>query len=607
MRQTRHFLFFTFLICPALSAQTDSIALDQVDIADRQLRNFSNTQGKIHLNDSVISRNHSSLTSLLEQNSPITFRQNGYGMVSSASFRGTSAQQTAVIWNGINVNSQLNGQTDFNSISATDFNSVTVRAGGGSPIYGTSAIGGSIHLSNKIPFGRHFTNQLFTRYGSFNTSESFYRLDAANDRWSVASSVSYNASDNDYDFPVGGFNINGQYWNFGLNTSAGYKINERHDIRFFSRFFSGDKHFSLISPSETKTKYADVNSWNMLEWNSNLSKWQTKARIAFLDEKYKYFADIDSQDHDSGNASTTILKYDAQYQPADNFLINAIAEYSNVAGGGSDIESEERKNFAAALLIRHRIVEKLTYELGIRRDFPSDFDSPILLSGGLSYRMSDALKLRTNFSRNFRIPTFNDLYWSEVGDPDLKPETSLQGELGFDVNHKNFDFSVTGYIIDITDMIQWLPGTTSVWNPQNVRDVRTSGVEAFTSYKNSFGSHQIVYHATYAYTFSENNSTGKRLIYVPLHKITSGIAYTYSKISFIVQGLYNDEMFTRSDNNPRYNVDPFLVLNAYAEFAVSKSLKAGVQAGNLLNEQYETVSGRPMPGINYNLYLHLKL
>jgi outer membrane cobalamin receptor len=46
-------------------------------------------------------------------------------------------QQTAVIWNGININSQLLGQTDFNTITTQDFNSIVVRAGGGSAIYGT--------------------------------------------------------------------------------------------------------------------------------------------------------------------------------------------------------------------------------------------------------------------------------------------------------------------------------------------------------------------------------------------------------------------------------------------------------------------------------------
>ena len=63
-------------------------------------------------------------------------------MVSSASFRGTNAQQTAVVWNGININSQLTGQTDFNTLIPGNYGDVVVRSGGGSVQYGVAQLGG---------------------------------------------------------------------------------------------------------------------------------------------------------------------------------------------------------------------------------------------------------------------------------------------------------------------------------------------------------------------------------------------------------------------------------------------------------------------------------
>jgi iron complex outermembrane receptor protein len=74
-----------------------------------------------------MARSGASLTALLLANTAVYFKENGPGMVSSPSFRGTSAQQTAVIWNGLNINSQLNGQTDFSTVNARDFNQVSVR------------------------------------------------------------------------------------------------------------------------------------------------------------------------------------------------------------------------------------------------------------------------------------------------------------------------------------------------------------------------------------------------------------------------------------------------------------------------------------------------
>jgi len=143
-------LFFVLICCQyALAQDSIAIKLQEVSISDLQLKKHSESQSVLKLSDSIIKNNKPSLTSLLNYNSLIYFKENGLGMVSSASFRGTTAQQTAVIWNGININSQLNGQTDFNTISTRNFNSISVRSGGGSAIYGSSAIGGSIHLNKK--------------------------------------------------------------------------------------------------------------------------------------------------------------------------------------------------------------------------------------------------------------------------------------------------------------------------------------------------------------------------------------------------------------------------------------------------------------------------
>jgi iron complex outermembrane receptor protein len=159
---------WAFLLYSFAWGQNDSIIqLNEVIVSDLQLKNFSNAQTPFVLSDSILRKNQGSLTSLLVTNSTIYFKENGAGMVSSASFRGTTAQQTAVIWNGININSQLNGQTDFNTINPTDFTNISIRPGGGSVIYGSGAIGGSIHLNSELKFNTPTTHQLRLKYVSF--------------------------------------------------------------------------------------------------------------------------------------------------------------------------------------------------------------------------------------------------------------------------------------------------------------------------------------------------------------------------------------------------------------------------------------------------------
>ena len=122
-------LLFAFLFLgQSLFAQNDTIKLNEVVVSDVQLRDNTVSQTVLQLNDSIIHQNQPALTSLLNYNSVIYFKENGYGMVSSASFRGTTAQQTAVLWNGININSQLLGQTDFNTVTTRDFNAISVKS-----------------------------------------------------------------------------------------------------------------------------------------------------------------------------------------------------------------------------------------------------------------------------------------------------------------------------------------------------------------------------------------------------------------------------------------------------------------------------------------------
>ena len=195
--------FLSLLLGNIVQAQTltDSIQqLDEVVLSDVKLKRYANGYKLTILGDSILRKNSTSLTDVLRFNSNIYFKESGYGMVSSPSFRGTNASQTAVIWNGININSQLNGQTDFNTISTSGFSSVNIRSGGGSVQYGSGSIGGTIHLNNKLAFYKHFENAVKLSYGSFNTKSISYSNDFGNIKWSGNFDVSYNASENDYKF-----------------------------------------------------------------------------------------------------------------------------------------------------------------------------------------------------------------------------------------------------------------------------------------------------------------------------------------------------------------------------------------------------------------------
>jgi vitamin B12 transporter len=436
------------------------------------------------------------------------------------------------------------------------------------------------------------------QYGSFNTHNFSYDVGAGNESAAVRASLFNNASDNDYPWPGGGKNINGQFYNRGFDAAAGYRF-ERHSIRFYSRMFQAERHFSLIVPSETKTKIRNQNSSNLLEWKSDYSKFTTTAKVAFLNESYAFYERLDADKQD-GNAQTFLARYDVAWQILPKLTLHPVVEYSTVKGWGRNITEETRETASASVLSKYQANRNWVFEAGLRKEFVADYQSPMLFSGAAIYKVG-FYKISLSGSRNFRIPSFNDRYWFQGGNPNLNPETSWQAELGQSIEFENAGLSVAVYVIKIEDMIQWLPGTSSMWYPENVKEVQSQGIEASGYYRIEFGQHKINLNGIYTYTHSENRELGKQLIYVPFHRATLGFGYNFRRIEITGESLMTGEVFTRSDNNPRYNLDGFAVANFGIGWTFDQKSKSriGISIRNAFDERYETMPRRPYPGRHY--------
>ena len=89
---------------------------------------------------------HSSLAEYVKGVSSIFLRDNGNGMSSTISIRGTQASHTQVTWNGVSINSQTMGQVDFNLIPMFFIDDAEIHIGGNSALHGNGAIGGAIAI-----------------------------------------------------------------------------------------------------------------------------------------------------------------------------------------------------------------------------------------------------------------------------------------------------------------------------------------------------------------------------------------------------------------------------------------------------------------------------
>lgn len=609
------FAFFLLMLCQFISAQEDSIKLKEVLISDANLKKYSTSQSVLKLNDSVINKNEALLTDLLNFNSTIYFKEYGRGMLSTVSFRGTTSSQTAVIWNGININSQMNGSTDFNTISGSDYNSISVKAGGGSVIYGSGAIGGTVHLNNDLAFYNRFENNLKLDYGSFNTIGINYKTTISNKRWSTQIGFSKNSSTNDYKYlnrytwrGEQRWNQNGQYDIITMSANLGYKIDAKSTLKLYSQTSNTDRNTSLITETETKSKYVNGFNRNLLEYDGDFGKFKTNFKTAYVFENYQYYADNSRNEFTYGKTESLITKLDLGYTLFKSTQVNGILDYNKTKGFGSGFGNNTREIGSVGLLVKQDFSADWKNEFGVRKEFTDNYKSPVLFSLGSSYQFSKLYNLKLNVSRNFRIPTFNDLYWEEGGNPDLKPESSYQAEIGNVFTFKNISLTQTFYYIKIKDLLQWVPGKNGIWTPQNKDNVNSYGAETLLSWKKQYGKNSFGANATYAYTASKDVATKKQLFFVPYNKATASVSYSRNRISAYYQYLYNGFVYTRADNNPDEIVKDYMISNIGIDydFKFLDSFKLGFQVLNLLNEEYESLEDRPMPGRNFNMYLTLK-
>lgn len=598
-----------FLCTFSAYAQLDSIQqLPEVILSDGKLVHFSKGFKLEKLTDSVVERNAASLTETLRYNTSIYFKENGFGMVSSPSFRGTNAAQTAVIWNGININSVFTGQMDFNTISPLNYNEIDIRSGGGGVQYGSGAVGGSIHLNNTFSFKKNDITKVGIRYGSFSTLAGNASTTQIWGDHYLNVGVDFISSENDYEYV--GKNKTNDHGSF-LRFAA--KVNEARKLKngvatWNSEYIYNDRNFSGSLNTLGKDAYKDIATRNLWQLQKKIGVFNTKAGIAHLFEKYSYFPDSEKPFNNGGKANTFIGSLQTEVLLIKKLRINGKVEYTFIDAEGDNVGRNSRKTLAAVGLINHKISEKFNYGINLRKEFLNDFDNPFLFSADAKYKVSENYVLRLNGSRNYRIPTFNDLYWYAGGNLNIQPETSYQVELGQEFYYGNLKADVAAYYISSKDLIKWVPNSGGLWQPLNINKTKNYGIEINLDYSLKFSNRQTLdFYANYSYTKAEDLEKEKQLIYVPFHKAGGTLQYYFKQISFYAQGLFNGEAYTTTDNSEYVNA--YTIFNLGAEYRLSgnTNLSFGSRLNNVFNIYYENVAYRPMPSRNIEIFLKFNI
>lgn len=597
------FSVFIFFVCNLYSQKDTAVVnLNAFSLSISKVKDFSKGYSSILITDSLVVRNINSLTDVLRFNSFIYFKENGLGMVSSPSFRGTSSSHTAVIWNGINVNSQLNGQVDFNAISSNSYDNISVRSGGGSVLFGSGAIGGTIHLDNLISFSKNENHKVVANYGSFNTQHISYDFLNSTDKSYINIGVGTNSSDNDFKYVRSKlFNDNGSFSNYNVDLNFGYKINKIHQLKFYANNFFSERNLSRTLNAPSNDGYEDINIKNLLEWNFFISpKEHITSRVSYIFEKFKYFDNNANKNiFSEGNTERKITQIDYNNAISRKLKLNGILGFESVSAYGSSFASNTRNILSAVFSLNHQLTKKISYGIQFRKDFLNDFESPFLYSLGIEQKITKGYTLSFNTSKNFKIPTFNDLYWQPGGNMELIPENSHQFEIGNAISFKKVSFQINGFLINSTDLIQWIPNQSGFWSPTNTKRTRNLGVEISVYYKKAIKNHFIELNTNYSYTDAKDLETNMQLISVPKNRINALINYKYQKWNAFYQLLYNDDVTYLANTIPAFQVSNVGIDHQFLN--IKNKPKVGFKINNIYNTYYQNTLNRPMPGVNYQI------
>jgi len=244
---------------------------------------------------------------------------------------------------------------------------------------------------------------------------------------------------------------------------------------------------------------------------------------------------------------------------------------------------------------------------------------PFIFAGGMEYKPFRILNwsISTNISRNYRVPTLNDKYWSVSGNPNLEPEQSFSLEAGSVFNcltgddHLFLEGQITGYYSWITNLIIWQPvtGNSFLWSPVNLKTVHARGFEAGVNLKYSNRDWSAGLNANYNFCRStnengDNNLDGNQLIYIPVNTLNATVNAGWKEFYLSYNFTFTSLRYTGTDNEtymPGYNLSNiFLGKNIHLKkFTISLQL----EINNIFDLDYQSIANRPMPGRNYAVTL----
>ena len=452
----------------------------------------------------------------------------------TVNLRGTNANHTLVLIDGVQVNGPTTGQSAIEHITTQSVERVEVLRGAHSVLYGADAIGGVINIVMRQEDRHGLHGDANFEYGTFQTFREGGELSAAYDR--IQSLGSFGRIDSK------GPGDNDGYQNTTVRNRSKVHFSENSNLETFFYYFNAqsgiDDGAFRQDPNRTlKSREQVVNS----RYNIALRDWWQQYF------QYSFFHDlqVDFDPRNSGGADPEAVpfrldtdRHTLEYQSTlfvrDWDVIVLGYEFEHIASNIKRSVGFDELMRTHAVFFQNEATfwDSLKLVGGVRLDHNNFYGVEVNPQFSGSWWLEKTqTRVKGNMGRAFKAPTFNELSFPNFGNQNVRPETSWSWDAGIEQYYwdKRGRLSAAYFRNSVKDLIQFVSGSTGVFTAENVARARLQGVEV---------EHEIQLHehislsTAYTYTSTEDRETGKRLTRRPWHQGKIGLTADYRKFKF---------------------------------------------------------------------------
>ena len=559
------------------------------------------------------------LSDLMQWNSHWQVLSYGPGMVTTLAHRGNNSEQVRVYWKGIPLNHPALGLVDLSVMPSSLFGQVSIMNTGSSAQLGNGALGGSVIL-NGNPITPGVSGELQTSMGSFGFFQQMAAVSVNKGRWSSSTRLLWMQSDNDYTYqPLFGDPQplpNASYHQRHFMQDVRFDVDESSYIE--AALWLSDKTTNIPPTTNanprTRQSLEDNNAVGSLSFNrtfSNQSGMLLQYGYLHADQYYRSeFPDINSY-----NPARTHFAEHHHYGKWKKLRFKVGQQYTYSSGPGPNLAEGNVQQFYSLFgQVGADITARFTTQLSLRQEWVNGYDPPLAFGWLNEYHLNDAHAVWARLSRNYRVPTLNQLYWQPVGNPNLLPEDNFLAELGWRWQLRaQSQAGITLYGSETNNYIQWRPGIGGLWAAQNVREVVAYGLEGHWDVEWTVTSLQSIglnirLSAGRAYSIGdEDPHRGNQLIYQPIYRSANTVFYRFKQWEVSLRSRFTSEMYSLPAHQPSVRLPEVLLFSGGLQREWTfKHLRMRTQCfvENMGNAQYELQLGRPMPGTNWLLAVH---